>query len=71
MYSMRLAPGRDRIKGHFLENVIVKSLPGSIAVVLAVLAVNLSESWAEVDFWLIGAYLTIRQPSGLCVQQVW
>ena len=40
-FVLALEPNHDRIKGRFLENVIVKSLPGSIAVILMVLAVNI------------------------------
>ena len=58
-FVLALEPNRDRIKGHFLENVIVKSLPGSIAVVLAVLAVNL---WGYLGFGL-----DYGQVSTLCV----
>lgn len=58
-FVLALEPNRDRIKGHFLENVIVKSLPGSIAVILAVLAVNL---WGY-----LGMGLDYGQVSTLCV----
>ena len=58
-FVLALEPNRDRIKGHFLENVIVKSLPGSIAVILAVLAVNL---WGYLGFGL-----DYGQVSTLCV----
>lgn len=33
-FVLALEPNRDRIKGHFLENVIVRSIPGSVSVVL-------------------------------------
>lgn len=39
-FVLALEPNKDRIKGRFLENVVVKSLPGAITAVLAVLAVN-------------------------------
>lgn len=39
-FVLALEPNRDRIKGHFLENVVVKSIPGAVTVLLAVLAVN-------------------------------
>lgn len=40
-FVLALEPNHDRIKGKFLENVVVKSLPGSIAVILTVLVVNI------------------------------
>lgn len=40
-FVLALEPNHDRIKGKFLVNVIVKSLPGSISVILTVLAVNI------------------------------
>jgi cation-transporting ATPase E len=40
-FVLALEPNKDRIKGHFLQNVIVRSIPGAICAVLAVLAVNI------------------------------
>ena len=39
-FVLALEPNKDRIKGRFLENVIVKSLPGAICAVLVVMTVN-------------------------------
>ena len=39
-FVLALEPNRDRIRGRFLENVIVKSIPGAVCAVLGVLAVN-------------------------------
>ena len=36
-FVLALEPNHDRIRGRFLENVIVKSLPGSVAVIVQVL----------------------------------
>ncbi len=58
-FVLALEPNRDRIKGHFLENVIVKSIPGSLTVIFAVLAVNL---WGY-----LGLSLNYGQVSTLCV----
>lgn len=40
-FVLALEPNHDRIKGNFLENVIVRSIPGSITVVASVLIVNI------------------------------
>ena len=58
-FVLALEPNRDRIKGHFLENVIVKSLPGSIAVIVAVLSAN---TWGY-----LGMGLDYGQVSTLCI----
>ena len=39
-FVLALEPNRDRIKGNFLENVIVRAIPGAITVVFSVLIVN-------------------------------
>lgn len=39
-FVLALEPNKDRIRGRFLENVIVKSIPGAVCAVLAVMAVN-------------------------------
>ena len=39
-FVLALEPNRDRIKGNFLENVIVRAIPGAITVVASVLIVN-------------------------------
>ena len=58
-FVLALEPNHDRIKGHFLENVFVKSIPGSVTVILMVLAVNL---WGY-----LGLGLSYGQVSTLCV----
>ena len=58
-FVLALEPNRDRIKGRFLENVVVKSIPGALTVVAVVLAVNL---WGY-----LGAGLDHGQVSTLCV----
>ncbi|WP_080797240.1 HAD-IC family P-type ATPase [Arabiibacter massiliensis] len=40
-FVLALEPNRDRIRGRFLENVIVRSIPGAVCAVLTILAVNL------------------------------
>lgn len=39
-FVLALEPNKDRIRGRFLENVIVKSIPGAICAVLTILVVN-------------------------------
>lgn len=39
-FVLALEPNRDRIKGNFLENVIVRAIPGAICVVTMVLTCN-------------------------------
>ncbi len=39
-FVLALEPNKERIRGRFLENVIVKSIPGAVCAVLGVLAVN-------------------------------
>ena len=39
-FVLALEPNKDRIKGRFLENVIVKSIPGAICAVLSILIVK-------------------------------
>lgn len=39
-FVLALEPNKDRIRGRFLENVVVKSIPGALTAVLAVMAVN-------------------------------
>lgn len=58
-FILALEPNHDRIKGHFLENVVVRSLPGSIAVILMVLAINI------VGYLALG--LDFDQVSTMCV----
>lgn len=58
-FVLALEPNKDRIKGRFLENVIVKSLPGALTAVLSVVAVNI------VGYLLLG--LSYAHVSTLCV----
>ena len=58
-FVLALEPNRDRIKGRFLENVVVKSIPGALTVVLAVVAANL---WGY-----LGVGLDYAQVSTICV----
>ena len=39
-FILALEPNHDRIKGRFLENVIVRSIPGALCTVLAIIAAN-------------------------------
>lgn len=39
-FVLALEPNKDRIKGRFLENVVVKSIPGAVCAVFAILIVN-------------------------------
>ena len=39
-FVLALEPNKDRIKGRFLENVIVRSIPGAVCAVLTILIVN-------------------------------
>ncbi len=57
-FVLALEPNHDRIKGRFLENVIVKSLPGSIAVIAMVLAVNIIGYGVDMNY---------QQVSTVCV----
>ncbi len=57
-FVLALEPNRDRIKGRFLENVVVKSIPGALTVVVTVLAANL---------WGLGAGFDYGQVSTVCV----
>ncbi len=40
-FVLALEPNRDRIKGHFLENVIVRSIPGAVCAVVSILVANM------------------------------
>ncbi len=40
-FVLALEPNHDLIRGHFLENVIVRSIPGAICAVFAVIAANI------------------------------
>ena len=39
-FVLALEPNHDRIKGHFLTNVIVRSIPSAFVIVLAIIAMN-------------------------------
>ena len=40
-FVLALEPNHDRVKGHFLENVIVRSIPGAATTIVAVMALNI------------------------------
>lgn len=40
-FVLALEPNHERIKGHFLTNVIVKSIPSAFVIVLAIISLNL------------------------------
>lgn len=61
-FVLALEPNKDRIKGRFLVNVIVRSLPGSLTAILAVLALNV------VSYTMLG--LDYGQVSTMCVLTV-
>lgn len=58
-FVLALEPNKDRIKGKFLINVIVRSLPGSITAVACILALNV------VSYTVLG--LDYAQVSTMCV----
>ncbi len=58
-FVLALEPNHNRIKGHFLENVVVKSIPGGLAVIACVLAVNI------IGYVALG--LNYEQVSTMCV----
>lgn len=39
-FVLALEPNHDRIKGHFLENVVVRSIPGALCAVVGILVIN-------------------------------
>ena len=40
-FVLALEPNHDRIKGHFLTNVIVRSIPSAVVIVIAILFINI------------------------------
>lgn len=58
-FVLALEPNRERIRGRFLGNVIVKSIPGAICSVCCILVANV------VGYYLMG--LDYEQVSTLCV----
>lgn len=58
-FVLALEPNHNRIKGHFLENVVVKSIPGALAVIASVLSINV------IGYMALG--LDYGQVSTLCV----
>ncbi|WP_139650875.1 HAD-IC family P-type ATPase [Raoultibacter phocaeensis] len=58
-FVLALEPNKDRIKGKFLVNVIVRSLPGSLTAILVVLGLNI------VSYTALG--LDYGQVSTMCV----
>lgn len=41
-FVLALEPNKDRIRGRFLENVVVRSIPGAVCAVLAIMVVNVA-----------------------------
>ena len=58
-FVLALEPNHERIKGHFLTNVIVRSIPSAIVIVLAIIALNV------LGYTVYG--LDYGQTSTLCV----
>ena len=58
-FVLALEPNRERIRGRFLDNVIVKSIPGAVCSVCCILVANV------VGYYLMG--LDYEQVSTLCV----
>lgn len=58
-FVLALEPNKDRIKGKFLINVIVRAIPGALTVVLSVLCLNV------VGYSFLG--LSYAEVSTLCV----
>lgn len=58
-FVLALEPNHDLIRGHFLENVIVRSIPGALCAVLSILAANI--------FGYVFAGLDYGQVSTMCV----
>lgn len=40
-FVLALEPNHDRIKGHFLTNVIVRSIPSAVIIVIAIITMNI------------------------------
>ncbi len=57
-FVLALEPNHDRVKGHFLENVIVRSIPGAATTIVAVIVLNV------VGYEVLG--LDYGQVSTLC-----
>ncbi len=58
-FVLALEPNHERVKGHFLENVIVRSIPGAAVALVSIVVVN----W--VGYSALG--LSYAQVSTLCV----
>lgn len=58
-FVLALEPNHDLVRGHFLKNCVVRSIPGAICVICTVLAVN------AVGY--LGLGLEYEQVSSLCV----
>ncbi|MDO5329132.1 MAG: HAD-IC family P-type ATPase [Coriobacteriia bacterium] len=58
-FVLALEPNHDRIKGHFLINVIVRSIPSAVVIILAIVALNV------VGYNVYG--LNYEQVSTMCV----
>ncbi len=71
-FVLALEPNHDRVRGHFLENCVVRSIPGAICAVVSVVAISivgevaLGLSYAQAStlcvmmFAFIGVLLVIR-----------
>ena len=49
-FVLALEPNHDRIKGHFLENVIVRSIPGALCSVVSILVANIAGYALGMDY---------------------
>lgn len=58
-FVLALEPNHDRIKGHFLTNVIVRSIPSAFVIVLSIIAMNF------IGYDVL--YLDYGQVSTMCV----
>lgn len=58
-FVLALEPNRDRVRGHFLANCVVHSIPGAVCAVISIIAVN------AVGYGCLG--LDYGQVSTLCV----
>lgn len=57
-FLLALEPNKERIKGHFIANVLQKAIPGAITMALSVIAITVISSFVE---------LTQNQVSTMCV----
>ena len=69
-FVLALEPNHDRVQGSFLVTVLRRSLPASVAIVLALLAVQVAERVVPFDFdeaSTISMYLTATVGIGLII----